>query len=283
MRSSNILADRYPSKRVLITGATSGLGQALALRFAAAGFRVAVAGRNPEKIDSMAEQVQQAGGTPLTVVLDVTASGEFTAAASAIAKAWGGLDIVINNAGIAQTGKLGDTSLESWQLTLDTNLWSVIHGCHAFIPLLQKSGGGHLVNVASVAGIICAPEMAAYNASKAAVMSISETLSTELAAERIDVTVSCPSIFKSSLFDNVENDGGLVSGSVGLGARDYMQSTSITSDDVAVSLLQSMTRRQLYNIPQGDARLAWFFSRHFPRLFRRAVLYLYLQRLWLFK
>lgn len=277
------LAARYPQKRVLVTGATAGLGEALTLQFAAAGFRVAVASRNPAKVAATAARVEQAGGVALQVKLEVTNVEDFAAAANQIEEAWGGLDIVINNAGIATGGKVGDLGLEVWQQSLDTDLWSVIHGCRSFIPLLGNADGGHLVNVASAAGLLAPPDLATYNVAKAGVVSLSETLAVELAEKNIQVTVACPSVFKSSLIDEAGHEGDVFEGVTAEGLQHEMNATSITSDDIATSLIKSMARRRLYSLPQTDARLQWWLSRMFPETFRKILLYMYRHRLWVFK
>ena len=181
MHALEKLATRYPQKRVLITGATSGLGEALALRFAAAGFSVAVASRNPEKVARTAERVERAGGRALPITLDVTREEDFAQALQAVESNWNGLDILVNNAGVLTAGKVQDIDLAVWRQSLDTDLWSVIYGCHVFLPLLLRSGAGHIVNVASAAGLVSGPDMATYNVAKAGVISLSETLKVELA------------------------------------------------------------------------------------------------------
>ena len=176
MKALEALASRYPQKRVLITGATSGLGEALARQFAAAGFRVAVASRNPAKIAATVAELEQGGGSALAVTLDVTRLDNFEAAAQQVGEAWNGLDILVNNAGVITAGKLEALDREVWEESLHTDLWSVIDGCRIFLPLLERSGGGHIVNVASAAGLLSGPDMATYNIAKAAVVSLSETL-----------------------------------------------------------------------------------------------------------
>jgi short-subunit dehydrogenase len=276
------LAVRYPQKRVLITGATAGLGEALALQFASAGFRVAVASRNPEKVTATAARVRQAGGDPLEVKLEVTHPEDFELAATQIEQAWGGLDILINNAGVLTAGKIADIGLDVWQQSLDTDLWSVIHGCRTLLPLLEKSGGGHLVNIASAAGLLAGPDMATYNVAKAAVVSLSETLSVELADKKIDVTVSCPSVFRSHLLDQSGHEGDVVVGVTAQGLQHDMETTSVSSEDVATSLIKAMVRRRMYDVPQLDAKLSWWTARAFPETFRRIMLYMYRHRLWIF-
>ena len=274
------LAKRYPQKRVLITGATSGLGEALALCFARENFKVAVAGRNPEKIARTIEKVKAAGGTPLAVQLEITRVDEFEAAVAQIEQSWGGLDILINNAGVATAGKLAEFSLQSWCDVIDTDLWSVIHGCRLFAPLLACSGGGHIVNVSSAAGLLCPPEVAGYNVAKAGVVALSETLRVELSSDGIDVTVCCPTIFKSGLLDN--KDDKRFTGVTADGLRDTMDKTRFTSDDIAMALIKAMGKRKLYCVPMPDARIMWHLTRYFPELYRSLVKYLYRRKLWIF-
>ena len=276
------LATRYPDKRVLITGATSGLGEALALLFAAAGFRVAVASRNPAKVAATVARVEQAGGSGLGINLDVTQAQDFASAVAQVEQAWGGLDILVNNAGVITAGKLQDVGLDVWQQSMETDLWSVIHGCRLFLPLLEKSGGGHIVNVASAAGLLSGPDLATYNVAKAGVICLSETLRVELAEQQIDVTVSCPTVFKSHLLDQQGHEGDVVEGVTAEGLSRDMATTHISSDDVAHSLIRAMARRRMYDLPQRDARLNWWLARTFPETFRKIILYLYRHRLWIF-
>ena len=276
------LAVRYPRKRVLITGATSGLGEALALRFARGGFRVAVASRNPEKVARTVERLEALGAEALAVTLDVTREEDFQAALERVETHWEGLDILVNNAGVLTAGKVQDIELQAWQQALDTDLWSVIHGCRVFLPLLLRSGRGHIVNVASAAGLVSGPDMATYNVAKAGVISLSETLKVELADQGIDVTVSCPTVFKSHLLDEEGHQGDVVVGVTARGLQHDMDTTHVSSDSIAISLLKAMAKRRLYDTPQWDAKLTWVGARLLPETFRSVVLYLYRHRLWVF-
>ena len=282
MNALEKLAVRYPQKRVLITGATSGLGEALALRFAGGGFRVAVASRNPEKVKHTVQRLEACGSGALPITLDVTREEDFHAALETVETQWGGLDILVNNAGVLTAGKVQDIELQAWQQALDTDLWSVIHGCRIFIPLLIRSGGGHIVNVASAAGLVSAPDMATYNVAKAGVVSLSETLKVELADQGIDVTVSCPTVFKSHLLEKEGHQGDVVVGVTARGLQHDMETTHVSSDSIAVSLLVAMAKRRLYDTPQWDAKLTWFSARLLPETFRAIILYLYRHRLWVF-
>ena len=274
------LEQRFPRKRVLITGATSGLGRALALEFARKGWSVAVAGRDHGRIEDTARAVREAGGTPLELILEVTEAEHFVAAARRITEEWQGLDVLVNNAGIGAAGRIEDLTMDSWRLVIDVNLWSVVYGCHIFIPLLKKGGKGHILNVSSASGLAGLPEMASYNATKAAVIAISETLQCELVEDGIDVTVSCPSAFRSNIAS-----GPLVretKSAVGRGVVAELDRTKVTAEDVARYTIRSMVRRELYSIPQRDARVMWRISRWLPERYRSLLRYLFHRRLWVF-
>ncbi len=270
------------SERVLITGATSGLGEALALRFAREGARVAVTGRNPDKVKRAAERVAAAGGEVLEMVLEVTRLEDFEKAAATIEAQWGGLDWLVNNAGVASGAPLEDWTYDAWRHVLDVNLWSVVYGCRVLGPLLQRQGRGHIVNVASAASFVAAPEMASYSASKAAVVSVSETLRSELAPQGISVTVSCPGLFKTDLLspDKIEADDKGERILHNLEAE--MERSTLTADQVAADLVRCARKGRLYSVPGFDSKTMWFAKRHFPEWNRRLLSFLFRKRLWRF-
>jgi NAD(P)-dependent dehydrogenase (short-subunit alcohol dehydrogenase family) len=275
------LEQRFPNKRVLITGTTSGLGKALAIEFGTRGWKVAVTGIDPAGVKATADAVRAAGGEPLEMILDVTKPEDFDAAAKRITSTWQGLDVLVNNAGVADGGRMeGGLTLENWRLLMDVNVWSVIYGCRSFIPVLKQGGKGHILNVASGAGLLCLPEMANYNATKAAVVAISETLKTELIVDNIDVTVSCPTAFQSNIANNER-----VRQCTSVAAKGIMEEirkSKVTAESVARYTIRSMEAGKLYSLPQADARLMWALSRWMPEAYRNLVTYLFNKRLWLF-
>lgn len=284
-RALKRLAQRFPNKRVFITGATSGLGEALAIEFASAGWRVAVTGRSTEKAAGAAALVADHGGEPLPIVMEVTRAGDFDTAFKQVNEAWGGLDILINNAGIAGTGLFEDVSLESWGDMLDTNLWSVIYGCRTFLPLLKQSGGGHIVNVASAAGLYCAPGMIHYNVAKAGAIAVSETLRAELAPDNIGVTCSCAEFFQSGLLDANKGDSSGAAGKIDpmqARAKADVASSAYSSGDIARHTIISMAKGELYSLPMRETRLGWLPLRLIPETGRAMVAWMYRKQLWKF-
>ena len=274
------LEQRHPQKRVLVTGATSGLGKSMALEFAARGWRVAVTGLDKAEIHQVADAVRQAGGKPLEIVLDVAHVEQWESAAAHVNEQWQGLDVLVNNAGIADGGRMEDLSLDNWRQIMDVNVWSVVYGCRTFIPLLKRGSGGHILNVASGSGLACLPEMASYNATKAAVIAISATLKTELVGDKIGVTVSCPSAFQSNIGNTAR--AREVTSIVAKGIMAEIQKTHVTAAHVARYCIRSMEKGKLFSLPQADARVMWVLSRWMPEGFRNLLTYLFNKRLWLF-
>ncbi|WP_257446408.1 SDR family oxidoreductase [Archangium lipolyticum] len=249
------------TRRIFITGGASGLGRAIALRFARAGWRVCVADVNDAR---GAETV--AALTVLTshahyLRCDVTREEDLRAASEWLAANWGGVDVVVNNAGVAQAGAIEDVELSDWQWILDINLLGVVRGCKVFTPMFKRQGHGHFVNVASMAGLLDVPKMSSYNASKAAVVSLSETLQNELADDHIGVSVVCPSFFKTNLAESMRtSDPGLRKAMGKL-----LDRSPITADDIAGQVFQAVEKRGFYVLPHREGRQAWLMKRLLPR------------------
>jgi NAD(P)-dependent dehydrogenase (short-subunit alcohol dehydrogenase family) len=187
---------------VLITGANSGFGKAMAMHFGRNGWRVAVTGRRPDAVGAAAEDVRKAGAAEvLEMLVDVSRSEDFDTAARRVEAQWGGLDVLVNNAGILDSAKLHEITLEQWRRIVDINFWGVVYGCHSFVPMLIRQKGGYVLNMASSAGLFALPEMAHYSVPKAAVIALSEMMKAELARYGIGVTVSCPAAFASDILN----------------------------------------------------------------------------------
>jgi NAD(P)-dependent dehydrogenase (short-subunit alcohol dehydrogenase family) len=276
------LEKKFPQKRVLITGANSGFGKAMAMHFGRNGWRVAVTGRRPDAVHAAAEDVRRAGAAEvLEMTIDVAKPEDFESAARRIEEQWGGLDILVNNAGIMDSAKLQDITLEQWHRVMDINLWGVIHGCHAFIPMFIRQESGYVLNMASSAGLFSLPEMAHYSVPKAAVIALSETMRAELARYGIGVTVSCPAAFASDLLNKESVDVGR---SVTLRALDKdVQSGRHTSESVAAHAIRNMERGHLYDIAHDSMELLWFVKRLMPETIYHVFAWMYANRKWKFK
>lgn len=272
------LEQKFPQKRAFITGAASGLGLAISRRLAAKGWRLCISDINEERLAAADDTLRAAGAETMKLVFDVTDYAAQEAAANAIVEKWGGVDMVFNNAGIATAGAIDELSIEDWQRTIDIDLWSVIYGCSIFTPILKRQGGGYIVNTASSAGTLASPEMASYNVAKAGVVSLSETLKTELSKDNIGVSVLCPTIFVTSLGETLTGDRQMEKNLVR-----QLESSKVTADDIVDDLMSAISRDRLYVITQTDAKWGWRLKRFFPELYTRIIAYLYRNKKWIFQ
>ncbi len=191
----------------VVTGAAQGLGRALAAGLIDCGVSVVLADTATERLQTTAEEFTARGGRVLSVITDVSDAAAVDALASRTLEHFGRVDIVVNNAGIATHGgrPLWQTDPQDWQRVLAVNVLGVVHGIQAFVPHLVTAGAGHVVNIASLAGLTATPFAGAYCASKHAVVAISETLRAELEAMGlpIGVTVACPALVRTPLTEGL--------------------------------------------------------------------------------
>lgn len=262
---------RFPDKRVFITGAGSGLGRALAMEFAKTGWRIAVADIHDVRAEETGSLVKSAGGSPLILHCDVSIENDLKDAAQRVVSEWNGVDVVINNAGVAGSGYMEEIPMDKWDWILNINLKGAIHGCRAFIPLLKKQGNGYIVNTASYLGFISSPESSCYNLTKAGIISLSETLRLELSKHGIGVSVVMPSFFVTNLMDQFyasdERQKELVTG--------LFEKSKFPAEKVAKSVIRGIRRDRLHIIPQWDAKILWTIKRLFPRTYFRIFEFVY--------
>jgi len=195
-------------KVAVVTGAASGIGLALAQRFAADGMKVVMADIEQHALAREAEVLATSGAEVLAVPTDTSLAAEVEALAEATLDRFGAVHVVCNNAGVGSRGlTLWDLPLRDFEWVLGVNLWGVVHGIRAFLPHLRLQDEGHIVNTASVSALYYRPRMGPYNASKAAVLALSETLAFELAAEgsHVGVSVLCPSWVRTNISTAVRN------------------------------------------------------------------------------
>jgi len=257
-------------KTVAITGAASGLGRAFALAWAAEDFHIGILDIDMEGAGETLQLVEEAGASGQVLRCDVSDYTEVKAAADHLSSLWGGVGVLVNNAGVGGGGAVEEIPLRDWEKVIGIDLWGVINGCRAFIPKMKESGGGHIVNVSSLAGLISAPRFAPYNVSKAAVVALTQTLKTELAASRIGVTVVCPPVVKTDILENTLEMAGEIdydiNGEMEL-LRTAMRASRITPEDIAAMTLKAVERNRLYVIPGLPLRLSWLNARLAPALF----------------
>lgn len=256
------------SAAAIVTGAGSGIGRSFALELARRGGTILCVDINEERAKQTAEQVDALGGKGIAYRCDVGDEAQFTALATKADELLGrSTTVIVNNAGVGVGGRIGDVSLEDWRWCLSVNLWGVIHGCHEFAPRFRKLGYGGIINTASAAGFAAAPEMTTYNVTKSAVLSLSETLSSELAGTGVHVSALCPTIVPT----NIINDSRFPGERKTFAAKAMEKWAFTNSGEVARMTLDAMDRNQLYVLPQWDGRLMWRAKRAFPELYARTL------------
>ncbi|HII02147.1 TPA: SDR family oxidoreductase [Methanosarcinaceae archaeon] len=190
----------FKDKCCLVTGANSGIGYAVSEALLEKGAIVFMAGRNAESLASAAENLGAYAGQIRTLLVDVTKQPEVEKAVQDMITLEGRIDFLFNNAGIGGTMPTVDATLEHWKAIIDVNLWSVIYGINAVLPVMRLQGGGHIVNTASIAGLVPFPFQALYCATKYAVVGMSESMRYEFAEEGIHFSVTCPSAVVSRIW-----------------------------------------------------------------------------------
>jgi NAD(P)-dependent dehydrogenase (short-subunit alcohol dehydrogenase family) len=223
-------------RRVLITGAASGLGAALATAFESRGDEVL--------------RTDRAGGD---LALDVTSDDDWALARAHVEAVWGGVDLLVNNAGVAGGGRLDVATLDEWHWITEVNLFGMVRGIRTFVPLFKRQGSGHIVNVASLAGLVHPAGMASYNAVKAAVVALTETAGHELASYGVRASVVCPSYFRTNLMSSMRGSDE----AVGAVVSQLVERSPLTADDIATEVLAGLERGDEVIVPDQPARDAW--------------------------
>ena len=264
---ATLLSRRFAAKRAFITGAASGLGLGLARLLARDGWQLGVLDVDRVALDAAVIQLQQAGAAGVMAFNGDVAAQDFVAAAVAeFAAARGGLDLIVNNAGVAVAGPIETTPPADWEWIVGINLLGVVWGCRAAVPVFRRQGSGLIFNIASSAGFAAAPQMAAYNATKAGVISLSETLASELAGTGIQVSCAMPGFFRTHLLDHMrappaENQL----------AHRIMDNSGHDPDEAAQALLAAVAAGDLYVVWPPEYRWAWRLKRWFPLWFLKRV------------
>lgn len=259
-------------KRVLITGAASGIGLECARSFARRGANLVISDINATALDGLCREVTGMGVGCLAQPCDVT-SEESVAALAAMVHAEGPLDVLVNNAGIAYLGCFEEMRAAWWRRTFDVNVMGVVHCVQAFLPAMRSAGGERrIVNVASVAGVAPAPNMSAYAASKHAVIGLSEVLALELHDSPVSVLVVCPGIINT----NIVTAAGMTAPGIGAGQLQKLQRYYVEHgclpDVVAEGIVRSVLSDDQYLFVGPKAKPASILARLSRSLVRKATL-----------
>jgi NAD(P)-dependent dehydrogenase (short-subunit alcohol dehydrogenase family) len=226
---------------VLVTGGASGLGAALVAAYVARGAEVLVCDLDEPSAD-----------VPF-LHLDVRSDDDWAAAVTWVEEHWGGLDVLVSNAGVAGGGRVDVATMDEWQWITEINLFGVVRGVRAFTPLLKRQRSGTIINVASLAGLVHPAGMGSYNAVKAGVVAFTETVGHELAEYGVTAHAVCPSYFRTGLVDSMQGSDEAVGAVIGA----LVANSPVGPDDIARAVLEGVDRGEELILPDDAARAAY--------------------------
>ena len=254
--------------RALITGAGSGLGRALAHRYARAGYDIAVADMALARAETVVEELAAHGGEHFAVLVDVGDDASVDAMRDAVRARWDGFDVLINNAGVASGGSVADSPMDDWHWVINIDLLGVVRGMKAFAAMFQQRRRGHVLSTASFAGLAGAPGIASYGVAKAGVVALSEALRAEMQPFDVAVSVICPSFFKTNLLETAR---GVDRKFIGVAAK-LMDNAKESADDIADYVFRAQQRGEFMIIPTAPERMRWRIKRWFPALYFKELM-----------
>jgi NAD(P)-dependent dehydrogenase (short-subunit alcohol dehydrogenase family) len=255
------------TKTVAITGAGSGLGAAMAEVFAGQGWRVAVTDIDGARARETLQHIEVRGGTGFALAQDATSEEDWAALESQVQARWGGLEVLINNAGVATAGTVVDTPPEDWDWVLGIDLLGVVRGCRRFGALMQRQGGGHLVNISSFAGLAGAPGVSSYGVAKAGVVALSEALRIELGNAGVGVSVVCPAFVETRLTETMRATEPGTQDRV----RRWMSRSGVTAEDVARATFEAVHANRFWVLTHKETRWLWRLKRWAPETYYRLM------------
>jgi NADP-dependent 3-hydroxy acid dehydrogenase YdfG len=197
------MTDNIAGKVIVITGASSGMGAAAASYLAAKGASVVLGARRADRIETLADEIAEAGGKAMAIVTDVTSQEDVRNLVDSAAETYGRIDVLINNAGVMPLSPLDRLKVDEWDRMIDVNVKGVLYGIAAALPHMKEQGSGHIINLSSVAGHKLFAGSAVYSATKFAVRALSDGLRQEMASHNIRTTIISPGAVKTELLDHI--------------------------------------------------------------------------------
>jgi len=254
--------DPFKDRVAVVTGGAGGIGAALARAFAARGAKLVIADLDETALVATVRELEQSGAQALGVPTDVSKRASVGALAEATLKRFGAVHVVCNNAGIATFGPIAESTTQDWEFTMGVNFWGVVHGVQAFVPrLIAQKQGGHVVNTASMAGLVGMDWLGVYCASKFAVVGLTESLHRELRAHDIGCSVLCPMVVDTRINENslrmrpaeLRNPAGTDRSQFGSDAPPMVGGV-VQPDELARRVVRAIERRELYILTHAQQR-----------------------------
>lgn len=257
----------------LITGGGSGIGAAVGRLMARNGDTVILADIDAEAADAVAAEIVTSGGRAESARLDVRDAAAFNALADRVVADHGRIDVMFNNAGIGVGGPVEDLSAEHWQRIVDVNIMGVVNGVRAAYPHMIRQGDGHIVNTASLAGLVPSPLLTPYAMTKHAVVGLSTTLRIEAAEHGVRVSALCPGATETPILDSRGPED--LAPNTGISARDLLTKASGSPypvEELAADLLKGIASNKAVIVAPRRARVTWLVNRLFPSRFESGAI-----------
>jgi NAD(P)-dependent dehydrogenase (short-subunit alcohol dehydrogenase family) len=255
----------FRGRVAVVTGAGSGIGRSTAILLARLGATVHASDLDERAVAAVAAEIEAAGGKGQAHVADVSDPASVAELAERVFAAEGAVDVLHNNAGVGHAGPVEGTTLDEWQRVLGVNLMGVVHGIHFFVPRMLRQGRpAHIVNTASMAGLVPVAEMAPYATSKHAVVGLSESLNAELAPRGIHVSAVCPGFVNTPIVERARLEGAHAErrGEI----QRFYERFGCSPDVVAEAVVDAIRRKKLIRtVPRHHVVLNWALWRISPR------------------
>jgi NAD(P)-dependent dehydrogenase (short-subunit alcohol dehydrogenase family) len=258
------LSQRFPRKRAFITGAASGLGLACAEILAREGWQLFLTDADAGRLDLVANSFLRDGARVTAAACDVRDAATLQAIVDAAAAE--GIDLAIHCAGVAAAGPFHQTTPEDWQWVFDINVHGVANACRGVVSHMARGNGGIIINIASAASFCTGPQMSIYNAAKAAVVALSESLMQEYAAYGVRVMVAMPGFFQTRLMESARGPEKTLGA-----ARKLIDGSGVSAEQVAEEMLRAASSGQTHFIYPGKYRWLWRLKRLMPRGFQKLL------------
>ena len=237
------MTGKLDGKVALVTGASSGIGEATALALAEEGAAVAISARRADRLEDLAKRIEAKGGKVKVIVADVALEDQAQEMVVAANAAFGRLDILVNNAGVMLLGPVANADTEDWRRMIQTNVLGLMYTTHAALPLMRAQGQGHIVNISSVAGRTARAGAGVYNASKWGVGAFSESLRQEVYKDKIRVTIIEPGAVATELTQHITHPDSKKQ------IEQFVQAmTPLESEDIAAAILYAVTQPPRVNV-----------------------------------
>jgi NADP-dependent 3-hydroxy acid dehydrogenase YdfG len=230
-------------KVAIVTGASSGIGEATAIALAKEGAKVAIAARRTDRLEALAQKIKTMGGEVLAATIDATDEAQIHQLIDKIQTTWGRIDILINNAGVMLLGNINGANTEDWRRMFDLNVLGLMYGTHAVLPVMKSQNGGQIVNVSSVAGRVARAGLGVYNATKFAVNAFSEALRQEVYKDNIRITLIEPGLVATELPNHITDPDAKV-----WAQEVYDSVRRLDSEDVAAAILYAVSQPTHVNV-----------------------------------